>query len=215
MIKLIPDIIAKLRIYNKEEGGIYKKPILPITQFRTLFAFENQKNDCAILLDQIGISLNVGEWTEVPIKFAVPQLIKPHLQLGSKFKLWERGYIGEGEVIKIIDASAQEGSFVALTIDNEVLRGKIINSWKSNTNNLRSIVKLDKPILKRESNVGYLLVEDRRTGIWKTDSFTGVDTLCVIVSVSQKEINSSDILEKDYFQDENKTLDGHIRLIDD
>ena len=207
----MPDIIAKICLYTKEEGGSFKTPIS--VQLRTTFVYEGHYSDCAILLDQIGISLNTGEHTEVPIKFLTPWLIKPLLQPGSKFKLWAGQNVGEGEVEKIVNVSAQEGSSVVITIGNTLFHGKIIKAGKNRANRLNALIQLDEPTCVNGFIGEYLIAQDTHTNFWP-ESFLDVDYPCIINIVSKKDASSSDILGKDLSQTRNDALKGHIKLID-
>ncbi|MCK4997903.1 MAG: hypothetical protein KAS23_00155 [Anaerohalosphaera sp.] len=48
------------------------------------------------------MNIELGEWVTVPVKFLSPDLIKPRLKVGDKFKLWEGKFIADGEVLNII-----------------------------------------------------------------------------------------------------------------
>ena len=100
MVKLKPDIIAKLKLYSKEEGGPSKN--IPPVQFGCPLFFEGEYFDCRLLVDQLGTSIELGTLVTVPIKFLDPEFIKPRLCPGKHFKLWEMKFIGEGEVVGVI-----------------------------------------------------------------------------------------------------------------
>lgn len=100
MVNLKPDIIAKIKLYTKQEGGRSKG--IPPVQFGCPFFFEGEYFDCRLLIDQLGISLELGNFATVPIKFLHPELIKPRLYPGKHFKLWEMKFIGEGEIVEVI-----------------------------------------------------------------------------------------------------------------
>ncbi len=101
MISIKPDIIAKVRLYSKDEGG--RNRGLPLDRFGIPMFFEGEYFDCRLLLDQVGLSPEPGSVTIVPIKFLYPELIKPRLSVGKHFKLWEMKFIGEGEVLEVIN----------------------------------------------------------------------------------------------------------------
>ncbi len=94
-----PDIIASVKFYPTEKGG-RKGPTPPVT-FRCLSEFEGEKFDCALFLNESG-PLAPGESATVPIKFLFPELVKPRLKVGSRFKLWEMRTIAEGVVEQIL-----------------------------------------------------------------------------------------------------------------
>jgi hypothetical protein len=95
-----PDIIATVRFFTTEEGG---RPVpTPVTVFRCLLEFEEEKFDCGLLLSKVG-SLAPGATAIVPVAFLYPELIKPRLKVGSRFTLWELRTIAEGVVEQIVD----------------------------------------------------------------------------------------------------------------
>jgi hypothetical protein len=94
-----PDIIAHLRLYSVQEGG--RKSITPPEIFRCVFEFEGQAFDCALLLNEVG-PLAPGQEYTVPIAFLFPNYVKHQLATGSRFRLWEGRYVGEGEVGRVI-----------------------------------------------------------------------------------------------------------------
>jgi hypothetical protein len=100
MSELKPDLIAKVRLYTTEEGG-FKNSLTPHKVRLNLF-FEGEHVDCSILLDQLGIPMNLGEITEVPIKLLSPWIIKDRLHPGNRFKLWRGKYVAEGEIVQIV-----------------------------------------------------------------------------------------------------------------
>lgn len=97
---LQPDIVARVSLYPADKGG-RQKPIPPI-RFGCPFFFEGEGFDCRLLLDQAGVSLEPGDTVEVPIKFVHPELVKPRLQSGARFTLWEAGDFADGEVLKVV-----------------------------------------------------------------------------------------------------------------
>ncbi len=100
MRNLIPDIVARIKFRTTEDNG-RRKP-LPAKQFGCPLIFERAAFDCRLLLDQTGELVYPGEVVEIPVKFLFPQLIKPRLQIGSKFKLWDTKDFADGEVIEIL-----------------------------------------------------------------------------------------------------------------
>jgi hypothetical protein len=95
-----PDIIARVSVYAANHGG--RQSTIPPVQFGCPFFFEGEGFDCRLLLDQVGVSLSPGSTADVPIKFVCPELVKPRLHRGARFKLWESGDFAEGEVLEIL-----------------------------------------------------------------------------------------------------------------
>jgi hypothetical protein len=58
-------------------------------------------------LDYVGVSLSPGIVADVPIAFLNPSLVKPRLQKGDRFTLWEAGDFAEGEVLEVIGVLVQ------------------------------------------------------------------------------------------------------------
>ncbi len=94
-----PDIIASVQFYPTEKGG--RKGPTPPDIFRSPLEFEGEMFDCVLFLDESG-PLAPGASATVPIKFLCPELIKPRLKVGSRFKLWEMRTIAEGVVEQIL-----------------------------------------------------------------------------------------------------------------
>lgn len=97
MIK--PNIIAKIYLYPTDEGG--RENSTPSNYIGFPFEFEGSYYDCRLLLDDVG-SISPGETAEVPIIFLYSELIVHKLKIGSKFRLWERGFKGDGVVLNIL-----------------------------------------------------------------------------------------------------------------
>lgn len=94
-----PDIRATVRLYSTHEGG--RKLPTPSDHLACLFVYENRNFDCRLLLQDLG-PLSPGQEAEVPIKFLSPELIKPRLEVGSRFQLRELQVIGSGAVREIV-----------------------------------------------------------------------------------------------------------------
>jgi len=94
-----PNIIAKVYLYPTDEGG--RQGPTPSNYIGFPLEFEGSYYDCRLLLDDIG-SISPGETVEVPIIFLYSELIVPKLKIGSKFRLWERGFKGDGVVLDIL-----------------------------------------------------------------------------------------------------------------
>lgn len=99
----MPDIKANVRFYLTEEGG--RSMGFPRgcgERCGIPFSFQGELFDCWILLSYMNMNIELGEWVTVPVKFLSPDLIKPRLKVGDKFKLWEGKFIADGEVLNII-----------------------------------------------------------------------------------------------------------------
>lgn len=91
----IPDIIAKVHFLPTELGG--RKGPTPSDRFSCPFVFEGEYFDCVTFLGDIG-SIAPGSTVTLPIWFLSPTMIKPRLNVGSVFDLWELGVIANGTV---------------------------------------------------------------------------------------------------------------------
>ena len=100
MDQLRPDVVVRVRLYRTEDGG--RKNVITVGRFGCPFFYDGEAFDCRILLDQVGVSLAPGETADVPIKFLRPDLVKPRLRAGARFKLWEGGDFAEGEVLEVV-----------------------------------------------------------------------------------------------------------------
>ena len=99
MTILDPDLIVRVRLFSKEEGG--RGSSLPAKTFGCPFFFEDEGFDCRLLLDQVGTTLAPGDTVVVPLKFLLPEYIVPRLKLGDRFKLWDGKDFAEGEVLEV------------------------------------------------------------------------------------------------------------------
>lgn len=98
MEKMInPDIIAELAFYSTESGG--RQSPISLARFGCIFVYEGENFDCFVLLTK-GQQVSPGDKAILPIKFLNPNLIKPRLTKGSRFKLRELRAIAEGTVLK-------------------------------------------------------------------------------------------------------------------
>jgi hypothetical protein len=95
-----PDIIAEVHFLPTELGG--RKGPTPSERFGCPFLFEGEYFDCVMFLDDVG-SIAPGSTATLPIWFLSPSKIKPRLNVGSAFDLWELRVIANGTVMEIID----------------------------------------------------------------------------------------------------------------
>jgi len=100
MHHLKPDVVARIHLYRTEDGG--RGNTIIGARFGCPFVYDDEAFDCRILLDQFGTSLAPGQTAQVAIKFLNPEFVKPRLQIGSRFKLWEGKAFADGEVLEIV-----------------------------------------------------------------------------------------------------------------
>jgi hypothetical protein len=94
-----PDIIASVRFYATNAGG--RSGPTPPQIFRCPLEFEGEKFDCGLHLAETG-PVAPGTTVTVPITLLFPALIKPRLEVGSQFTLWETKTIAAGVVERIL-----------------------------------------------------------------------------------------------------------------
>ena len=103
MTELKPDIIARIKLYTKEEGSPRTQPLQ--TFLHCPFVFKWQSYDCRLILDKFEGPIELGSCVEVTIKFFCPELVVHLLTPSDCFYLWERGKIAEGTVITILTST--------------------------------------------------------------------------------------------------------------
>lgn len=100
-----PEIFARVTFLRTEEGG--RKGPTPPNFFGCPFFMDEQMNDCRLVLTDVG-PVSPGQTVEVPIAFLAPKLVVDRLKVGRTFKLWEMGFIAEGEILKILIPTESE-----------------------------------------------------------------------------------------------------------
>jgi hypothetical protein len=98
-IKDKPDIIASIQFISSKAGGRKSPIVMPI--FKCIFEHQDEMNDCAIFLDELG-DVWPGQRITAPIKFLYPELVRPRIKIGDSFKLREMGTIANGVIEEII-----------------------------------------------------------------------------------------------------------------
>jgi hypothetical protein len=93
-----PDLIASVHFFPTEDGG--RKGATNAGIFRCPLEFEGEKFDCGLHLEETG-PISPGMRVTVPITLLSPALIKPRLNVGSRFSLWEMRAIADGVVEKV------------------------------------------------------------------------------------------------------------------
>lgn len=99
MATIPPDIIARVRLFTQQENGRLNP--LPPRPFGCPFFYQGEGFDCRLLLAQTGTTLVPGETAEIAVKFLNPDLIKPRLNAGDQFKLWDGKDFAVGEVLEV------------------------------------------------------------------------------------------------------------------
>lgn len=92
-------IVARLRFYTADKSP-RRQPILP-PHFGCVLEIDHQAHECRLWLDS-GRPIKPGDTVVLAILFLWPDLVLPKLSVGTKFFLWERGHIAEGEVLEIL-----------------------------------------------------------------------------------------------------------------
>lgn len=105
MAEIRPEIMARIKLYSKEEGSPRTQP-LPRTFLNCTFRYKGQSNDCRLILDKFKGTIELGTIIEMPIKFFCPELIVHLLKPGDTFYLWRGGNFAEGTVITINTSSS-------------------------------------------------------------------------------------------------------------
>jgi hypothetical protein len=100
-------VLAKLQLLPTTKGG-RSTPLVPARDFGCPVFFKDVPGltehgyDCRFLIRTFGKIIHPGEtvWN-VPLAFLSPEEVLPHVKIGTKFALWESGWIGEGEITAI------------------------------------------------------------------------------------------------------------------
>ena len=99
MSKMKPDVIARIRMYTKEEGGKHKT--ITGEHFGCPFYYQHQGFDCRLLLEN-QLKIHAGDTVEVPITFLFAEDIKSRLKQGDTFTLWDQMTFAEGEILRVL-----------------------------------------------------------------------------------------------------------------
>jgi len=112
------DIRTIISLFSIANGG-RRFPI--ISGFRSPIGFvKGQYSDVQYELINRK-ELHPGETCDAFLIFMAPLLIRAELSIGSKFKIWERGIIGEGEITEIVDIDSRIKSTITDAEIKEVL----------------------------------------------------------------------------------------------
>ena len=99
---------------KKTVHGGKKLPIVPHDKikygcplyFKDIPALYKNAWDCKLIFleEKYGSPIYPGQTVDrVEFQFLSPDIVIPHLYVGTKFDMWEAGIIGHGKVIEIID----------------------------------------------------------------------------------------------------------------
>jgi hypothetical protein len=95
-----PDITVSLAFLPTSAGG--REHPASGGYLACIMEFEGSYYDCRLLLDGAG-PIAPGERARLPIKLLRPELIKPRLRVGDRFRLREQRVIAEGVVETLCD----------------------------------------------------------------------------------------------------------------
>lgn len=98
-----PHIFAEIRLLLTNQGG--RKQPTPADEFGCPVRVAGELFDTRMDLRDTG-SLSPGATARVPIRFLRPDFVRPLIQIGSEFTLWEMRMIGHGRVLQIYESMA-------------------------------------------------------------------------------------------------------------
>lgn len=94
-----PDAYIDVKFRTTEEGG-RKTPVAGNYYACPMF-IDGEGFDCRLLIS--GMSLALGTWYKVPVKFLNRDLALPNLVVGKVVTLWEGKDIADGKVLEIVN----------------------------------------------------------------------------------------------------------------
>ena len=92
-----PDIYIKVRFRTTSEDG--RKTSVSGDFYACPLIIDDKAYDCRLLIK--GMTLELGCYYEVPVKFLNKDLIVPNLVIGKHVILWEGKEIANGQVTRI------------------------------------------------------------------------------------------------------------------
>ncbi|MES2803916.1 MAG: hypothetical protein V4654_15595 [Bdellovibrionota bacterium] len=92
-------ILADIVLYSSENGG--RKGPTPTKSFGCPLQILDKLFDCRFILENLGSLFPGDEKHRIPVIFLSPGEALNFFGLGSKFKIWELGIIGEGRVVEV------------------------------------------------------------------------------------------------------------------
>jgi hypothetical protein len=213
MTQLLPDIIARVTLYKKSVGG-FRGSISP-REIRLNFVFEDKFYDCSILLNQVGVILNLGETALVPIRFLAPWLIKQQIVPGSHFRIWRGGYIGKGEVTRVVTPNEQIGSTVNIQLIKEVFKGNVLTAGEDEYHHIIAVIHMENPISYNGLTYEYVVTQSIRTDYLikeNTKLMFYRGKYCIKFSKISEEEATSILLNSYHLSGDRTYLHGNILL---
>jgi hypothetical protein len=104
MDELPADIVATIGFHPTDQGG--RKEPTSSDRFRCPFEYQGEFFDCILDLNETG-PVRPGEQVTVPVVFLFPDLIKPRLNKGHRFTLWDMRTIADGIVVEIVERESK------------------------------------------------------------------------------------------------------------
>lgn len=93
-----PDAIIEVRFKMPSEDG--RQSAVSGDYYGCPLVVEGEAFDCRLLL--AGRRLELGETSEVPVKFLNPQLALTKLAAGKSFVLWEGKDVAAGKLVRVL-----------------------------------------------------------------------------------------------------------------
>jgi hypothetical protein len=94
---MIPDAVVRVRFKTSDEGG--RKTEIAGQVYACPMFFDGQGFECRLSLN--GLTLKLGEYYELPVKFMNRDLVQSNLFPGKEFMIWEGKDIGAGLVLAL------------------------------------------------------------------------------------------------------------------
>lgn len=95
----MPDAFLEIRFKTQDEGG--RKTSVTGDYYACPMFVDGEGFECRLLIN--GMTLDLGKWYELPVKFMNRDLVLPKLKVGKIVTLWEGRDIGSGRVLRLID----------------------------------------------------------------------------------------------------------------
>ncbi len=94
---MMPDVFLEVRFKTPDEGG-RNTPIRGDFYACPLFV-DGEGFDCRLLIKDV--TLELGQWYELPVKFMNKDLVLPKLSVGKAVTLWEGKDVASGKVLRL------------------------------------------------------------------------------------------------------------------
>lgn len=95
------DAIIKIRFKTTSEGG--RQADLTGDYYSCPLFVDGNGFECRLFIS--GLTIHLGTWYDLPVKFMNKVLVLPHLSNGKLIDLWEGKIVANGSVVKIFVAS--------------------------------------------------------------------------------------------------------------